>query len=52
MEGPPEWYYQTYHAGGLASDPESTSQGIFDLRPGTYVSGRPGIPTRCSRRWR
>jgi len=37
MEGPPEWYYQTYHAGGLASDPESTSQGIFDLRPGTYV---------------
>jgi hypothetical protein len=37
MEGPPEWYYQTYHAGGLAADPESTSQGIFDLRPGTYV---------------
>ena len=38
MEGPPpEWYYQTYHAGGLATDPESTSQGIFDLRPGTYV---------------
>jgi hypothetical protein len=36
-EGPPEWYYQTYHAGGLTADPESTSQGIFDLRPGTYV---------------
>jgi hypothetical protein len=37
MEGPPAWYYQTYHAGGLSTDPESTSQGIFDLRPGTYV---------------
>jgi hypothetical protein len=37
MEGPPEWYYQTYHAGGLTADPDSTSQGIFDLRPGTYV---------------
>jgi len=38
MEGPPpEWYYQTYHAGGLSADPEATSQGIFELRPGTYV---------------
>src|ERR687898_141260 len=44
MEGPPEWYYQTYHAGGLASDPESTSQGIFDLRPGTYVVWSAGDP--------
>src|SRR5215207_2588760 len=35
--GPPEWYYQTYHAGGLSADPEATSQGIFELRPGTYV---------------
>ena len=44
MEGPPEWYYQTYHAGGLASDPESMSQGIFDLRPGTYVVWSAGDP--------
>ena len=44
MEGPPEWYYQTYHAGGLAADPESTSQGIFDLRPGTYVVWSAGDP--------
>src|SRR5215208_6105006 len=44
MEGPPDWYYQTYHAGGLVTDPESTSQGIFDLRPGTYVVWSAGDP--------
>src|SRR5215211_6126318 len=44
MEGPPEWYYQTYHAGGLVTDPDSTSQGIFDLRPGTYVVWSGGDP--------
>src|SRR5215213_1831887 len=44
MEGPPEWSYQTYLAGGLATDPESTSQGIFDLRPGTYVVWSGGDP--------
>jgi len=44
MEGPPEWYYQTYLAGGLTTDPESTSQGIFDLRPGTYVVWSGGDP--------
>src|SRR5215207_11601098 len=42
--GPPEWYYQTHLAGGLATDPESTSQGIFDLRPGTYVVWSGGDP--------
>jgi hypothetical protein len=45
MEGPPpEWYYQTYHAGGLVTDPDATSQGIFDLRPGTYVVWSSGDP--------
>jgi hypothetical protein len=44
MEGPPEWYYQTHLAGGLATDPESTSQGIFELRPGTYVVWAGGDP--------
>jgi hypothetical protein len=44
MEGPPEWYYQTYLAGGLSADPASTSQGIFDLRPGTYAVWSGGDP--------
>ena len=41
--GVPEWYYQTYLAGGVAADAGFTSQGIIDLRPGTYVvfSGDP-----------
>jgi hypothetical protein len=44
MEGPPEWYYQTYLAGGLVADPESTSQGIFELRPGAYAVWSGGDP--------
>ncbi len=36
--GVPEWYYQTYLAGGVAADAGFTSQVILDLRPGTYVT--------------
>ncbi len=40
----PDWYYQTYLAGGVAADAGFTSQGILDLRPGTYVVWAAGDP--------
>ena len=41
--GAPEWYYQTYHAGGFGAVPGQTAQVILDLIPGNYFiwSGNP-----------
>ena len=42
---PPEWYYQTYLAGGTLADAGFSSQVMLDLRPGIYaVWGGPGVP--------
>jgi hypothetical protein len=43
-QGAPAFYYQTYLPGGLSADRESTSQGIFDLRPGVYAVWSGGDP--------
>lgn len=44
--GPPEWYYQTKHAGGVGGGPGQTVQAIIDLTPGEWVgwAGDPESP--------
>jgi len=36
-QGPPDWYYTTYLAGGAGVGPGSTAQFVIDLQPGNYI---------------